>query len=226
RSVDVALTQRNMAKAGLIDAAAGERKHRRTLVDADGSRRARGQKLEHPPGAGAEIEQIAERFFADHGEERRLHALLRSMQRADRVPIRGALGEISRRLPAPRLARDFEAGAVGVDGRIGRIEAAKEIARERAARFGQTEEGPGALALPRGETSFDQKLQVARDARLRLAQNGYKLAHRQFGRFQEAEDTQPRLLAGRLEAREERRKGERRAGSLVRHKHIFMSNRT
>ncbi len=133
------------------------------------------------------------------------------MQRADRVPIRGALGEIGRRLPAPRLARDFEAGAVGVDGRIGRIETTNEIARERAARIGETEEGPGALALPRGETSLDQKLQVARDARLRLAENGHKLAHRQFGRFQEAEDAQPRLLAGRLEAREQRRKGERRA---------------
>src|SRR6202042_1487079 len=101
---------------------------------------------------------------------------------------------IGRCLPSPRLARDFEAGAVDVDGRIGRIETMNEIARQRAPRFSQTEEGPGALALPRGETSLDQKLQVARDARLRLAENGHKLAHGQFGRFQEAEDGQPRLL--------------------------------
>ena len=100
-----------------------------------------------------------------------------------------------------------------------------EIARERDARFGQTEKRPGAFALPRGEPSLDQKLQVARVARLRLAENGHKLAHGQFGHLQEAEDAQPRLLAGRLEAREQRREGERRAWSLIRHKHIFMSNR-
>ena len=86
-----------------------------------------------------------------------------------------------------------------------------ELAGQRAARLSQTEEGPGALALSRGETGLDQKLQVARDAGLRLPENGHELAHRQFGRFQEAEDAQPRLLARRLEAREQRRKGERRA---------------
>ena len=173
-------------------------------------------------GAGAEVEQIAERLFADHGDERRLDPLLRRVQRADLVPIGGARGEIGRRLLAPRLARDVEADAVGVHDRIGRIETAQPFARERPARFGEAEEGPGALALPRGEPRLDQQPEMARDARLRLAENGDQFAHRQFGGFQQAEDAQPRLLAGRLEAREQSVKAERRP-SFVRHKHIFMS---
>ena len=83
RSVDVALAQLDVAKAGLIDAAAGERQHRRALVDADRARGAGGEKLEHPPRSGAEIEQVAVRLFADHRDERRLDPLLRRVQGAD-----------------------------------------------------------------------------------------------------------------------------------------------
>ena len=161
---------------------------------------------------------------ADHGDERRLHPLLRRVKGADLVPIGSALGEIGRRLPAPGLARDFEPGAVGVDDGIGRIETAQPIARQRPARFGEAKERPRALALPHGETRLDQKLEMTRDARLRLAENGDQLAYGQFGRLDKAEDAQPRLLAGRLEARQQRQKRDRRDWSIVRHKHIFMSN--
>ena len=223
RGVDVALTQGNVPQARLIDAGARQRQHRRALVDADGARRPRGEKLEHAAGARAEIEQIAERLCADHGDERRFDPLLRRVQRADLVPIGGARGEIGRRLLAPRLARDVEADAVGVHDRIGRIETAQPFARQRSARFGEAEEGPGALALPRRETRLDQQPQMTRDARLRLAENGDELAHGEFGGFEQAEDAQPRLLAGGLEACKQGAKGERRRSSFIRHKHIFMS---
>ena len=145
------------------------------------------------------------------------------MQRADLIPIGGARGEIGRRLLAARLARNVEADAVGVHDRIGRIETAQPFVRQRPARFGETEEGPGALALARGEPRLDQQPEMARDARLRLAENGDQLAHSEFGDFQQAEDAQPRLLARRFEAREQSAKGERRRSSFIRHKHIFMS---
>ena len=70
--------------------------------------------------------------------------------------------------------------------RIGWIETAEPFARQRPARFGEAEEGPGAFALPRGQTRLDQEAQMARDARLRLAENGGKFAHRQFGGLQQA----------------------------------------
>ncbi len=64
---------------------------------------------------------------------------------------------------------------------------------------------------------------MARDARLGLAKNGDQLAHREFGDFQQAEDAQPRFLAGRFEARKESAERERRRSSFIRHKHIFIS---
>ena len=95
-------------------------------------------------------------------------------------------------------------------------------ARERPARFGEAEERPGALALPGGEPRLDQQSEMTRDARLRLAENGDQLAHREFGGFEQAENAQPGLLASRLEARKQSAKAERRR-PFVRHKHIFMS---
>ena len=107
-------------------------------------------------------------------EERRLDPLLRRMQRADPVPVRRLLGEIGRRLPAPRLARDLEPAPVGGEGRVGGVEPADEVARESAALVGEAEERPGPLALPGGEPRLDQKLQMARDARLRLAEDRHR----------------------------------------------------
>ena len=123
--------RRNVPKTGLIDAGARQRKHRRALVDADRARRPRGEKLEHAACARAKIEQIAERLFADHGDERRFDPFLRRMQRADLIPIGGARGEIGRRLLAARLARNVEADAVGVHDRVGRIETAQPFASQR-----------------------------------------------------------------------------------------------
>ena len=163
-------------------------------------------------------------FDADHGDQRRLDPFLRRVQGADLVPIDSALGEIGGSLPTPGLAHHLEPRAVGADNGIGRIETAQPVARQGAARFGEAEERPGALALPRGETRLDQELQMTRDARLRLAEDGDQFADRQFGRLKQAEDAQPRLLARRLETGEQRRKSQGSGRPIARHKHIFMSN--
>ena len=72
RGVDVALAQLHVAQAALLDARARERQHRRALVDADGAVGARREQFEHAAGAGAEIEQAADRLVADHRQDRRL----------------------------------------------------------------------------------------------------------------------------------------------------------
>jgi len=124
-------------------------------------RRPRSKKLEHAACAGAQIEQIAERLCADHGDERGFHPLLRRMQGADLIPVRGAGGEIGRRLLAARHARNVEADTVGAHDGICRIEPAQPLPRQGAARLGETKEGPGALPLPGCETRFDQQSQMA-----------------------------------------------------------------
>ena len=45
---------------------------------------------------------------------------------------------------------------------------------------------------------------MARNARLRLAENRHQFAHRQFGLAQQPEQPKPRHLAGRLEPVEQR----------------------
>ena len=133
RRVDVALAELNVLEARLIDAGAGERQHRGALVDADRADRARSEELQHPPRPGSEIEQIAERRFPEHVDQRRLDPILGGVQGADAVPVGGLLGEIGGGLPTARLAGDLEPGAVGGQRRVGRIEPAHEIAGERAA---------------------------------------------------------------------------------------------
>ena len=73
------------------------------------------------------------------------------------------------------------------------------------------------------EPRLDQQSEMARDARLRLAENSDQLAHGELGGFQEAEDAQPRFFAGRFEAGEQSAECERGRTSFIRHKHIFIS---
>ena len=115
-------------------------------------------ELQHAAGAGAKIEQGADRLVADHRHDRRLDPLLRGVQGADIVPVRRALGEIGGGLAAPRLARHVEPRAVGDEQRVGGIEARNQVAREGAALVGEPEKRPGALALALGEPGLDQQL--------------------------------------------------------------------
>ena len=195
------------------------------MIDADGAVGARREQFEHAAGAGAEIEQAADRLVADHREDRRLDPALRRVQRADGVPVGGALGEIGRRLLAPRLARRRQPRAVGGEGRVGRIDAGDQRARQRAARIGEPVERPGAFALALGEAGFDQQFQMARDARLRLAENGDEFADRQLGLAEQADQPEPRHLARRLQARQQGVKANRRRTARwrsVRHKDMLI----
>ncbi len=88
---------------------------------------------------------------------------------------------------------------------IGRIEALDQRARNfrAAAVLGQPEERPGALAEALDQPGFGQQLEMARDARLRLAQDVGEVGDGQFGLGQQRQHAQPRLLARRLERRVE-----------------------
>ena len=63
------------------------------------------------------------------------------------------------------------------------------------------------------KAGFEQQLEMTRDARLRLAENGHQFAHRQLRLGQQRIDAQPRLLANGGEAGERVRQG----GVLVGH---------
>ena len=63
----------------------------------------------------------------------------------------------------------------------------------------QTEEGPRPFAEALDQPGFRQQPQMARDARLRLAQDGGEVRYGQLRLRQQGEDAQARGLAGGLE---------------------------
>ena len=64
----------------------GQAQHLRRAVDADRLRRARAEQLDHPSGAGADIDQPAERALAQRAVDRALDLAFGDVERADLVP--------------------------------------------------------------------------------------------------------------------------------------------
>jgi AcrR family transcriptional regulator len=72
-----------------------------------------------------------------------------------------------------------------------------------AAVLGKPEECPCPLPEALDQACFNQELEVAGDARLRLAQDVGEIGNGQFGLVQEGQDPQARFLSGRLQRRVE-----------------------
>ena len=73
----------------------GQAQHFRRAVDADRLARARAEQLDHPAGAGADVDQPAERSLAERSVDRALDLAFGDMERADLVPDLGMGGEIA-----------------------------------------------------------------------------------------------------------------------------------
>jgi hypothetical protein len=156
------------------------------------------EHFQHAAGAGAEIEQRFHRPVGDRSLDRLFHRGVGDMQLADAVPFGGVFAEISLRRGRARGAHGGEPFMVARNGRIVRREPRQERAHHLSARalLGNAEESPGAFPRPLDQTGFAKKLQVARDARLRLAQNLGKVGHGQFGLCQQRQDAQPGAFPG------------------------------
>ena len=109
---------------------------------------------------------------------------------------------------APRPAARGRAASVASSGSSRAISSRASVAR--AAPLAQTEEGPRAFAEALDQPGFRQQPQMARDARLRLAQDVGEFGDRQLRLGQQGQDAQPRGLAGGLEGAVESR--ERQVG--------------
>ena len=164
----------------------------------------RPEQFEHAAGAGAEIEQRAERLVGERGADRGLHRFVGDMQLADAVPLGGMRAEIGlrrggARLRAPTASRSRSRAMVGSAGSSRVDQRARDLGA--AAVLGQAEERPGALAEALDQAGLGQQLEMARDARLRLAQDVGEVGDGQLGLGQQRQHAQARLLAGRLERR-------------------------
>ena len=175
-----------------------EAQHFRRAVDADRLRRARAEQFDHPPGAGADIDQPAERPLAKRAVDRALDLALGDVERADRVPHLGVGGEIARRRPrrgrrGPRRAgrRRRRTGRASSGSAQRRCSANSGSVRVRVGQLRNTQ----LPSLRRSsEAGVDQDLDVARDPRLALPEHLRELADRQLHRPEQREDAQPRRV--------------------------------
>src|SRR5260370_42695613 len=96
------------------------------------------------------------------------------------------------------------------------IEPGDELAGKlgAAAMLAETEEGPGSFPKPLHQPGFRQQLEMAGDARLRLAQNVGEIGDRQLGFGEQRQDAQAGRLAGSLQGTVERY--ERQLGNRIR----------
>ena len=132
----------------------------------------------------------------------------------------GALGARGARLGEPHAVRR-EHGVQGVDG-------GEELPRQGAGRprLGEPEEGPGALAAALQKARLDEQLEMAGDARLRLAEDRDDLAHGQLALGEQQQEAQPRLLRRGVERGEGGFEFEQfgigHGGSPMKYKDIYM----
>ena len=134
--------------------------------------------------------------------DRRLDRLVGDVQLADAVPFGGVAAEIGLRGVGARGPHGGQPLAVAREDRIGGIEPLDQLAGElgAAAALAQAEERPGAFAEALDQAGLGQQLQMARDARLRLAQDVGEVGDGQLGLAEQRQDAQPRALAGGLES--------------------------
>ena len=193
----------------------GQPQHFRRAVDADRLRGARPEQLDHPAGAGADVDQPAERPVAERAVDRLLDLAFGDVERADLVPHLGMGGEIARRRlrrgrrgprrAAPRRRRTAPRLAASAQRSISSNSGSVRVGVGRASGT------PSCLPCGARRTPASARiLHVARHPRLALAEHLGELADRQLHRPQQREDAQPRRIGKRLEQvgeREARRHG-------------------
>jgi hypothetical protein len=172
-SVDIALPHAAILEAGTLQPVAREQQHVERKIEAKPALDLPAEQFEHTARTGAEIEQRAERLVGKRGTDRLLDRIVGHMQFADAIPFGGVRAKISLRGGGAGLPHGGEPRAVARDGLIGGIEALDQRACNfgPSAMLGQTKKGPRALAEAFDKTGFGEKLEMARNARLRLAQD-------------------------------------------------------
>ena len=101
--VNVALPHAAMFQAGALQPVARQEQHVEREVETEPALDLRTVQFEHAPGAGAEVEQRAERFAGKRGADRGFDRVVGDVQLADAVPFRGVGAEVGLRRGGARL---------------------------------------------------------------------------------------------------------------------------
>ena len=170
---------------------------------------ARGaEQLDHPPGAGADIDQPPDRPAAERLVDRLFDLAFGDVERADLVPHLGVAGEIAvgglGALGADGLGARRVGGEQPLRRRVG--PAVDEVEHWRdALAFAERQEHPASLLAPLEHAGIGEDLQMPRNTRLALAENLRQLAHRQLHQPQQRDDPQAGRIGKRLDSIGERK---------------------
>ena len=195
--VDVALPHAAIFQAGAVEPRAGQRQHVERKIEAEAALDIAGEQFQHAAGAGAEIEQRADRLVGERGADRVLHRGVGDMQLADAVPLGGVPAEIILRGGGARGAHRGEPFAVARDDRIVGIEPRDHGAGDigGAAALAEPEKCPRAFAEALDQPGLGKQPQMARQPRLRLAQDLGEVGDGQLGLGDQRQDAQPRRFS-------------------------------
>ena len=199
--VDVALAHAAILQAGAIEPGAGQRQHVERQIEAEAALDVIGEQLQHAAGAGAEIEQRADRLVGERAADRFFHGGIGDMKFSDAVPLGGVPAEIILCRGGARGAHRGEPLAVAGDDRVVGIEPRDHRARDvgGAAALAQTEERPRAFAEALDQAGLGEEAQMPRKAGLRLAQNLGEVRDRQLGLGDQRQNAQAGGFACGLE---------------------------
>ncbi len=117
--VDVALAHAAMLQAGAVEPRARQRQHVERQIEAEAALDIAGEQFEHAAGAGAEIEQRADRLVGERGADGVFDRGIGDVELADAVPFGGMAPEIILRGGGARGAHRSQ--AVRGHGRSTRI---------------------------------------------------------------------------------------------------------
>ena len=121
------------------------------------------------------------------------------MQRPDLVPVRGVAGEVGAGLADPVLADVVQPLAVSGEFGVGGVHPVQNRLHQTPLRLGAAKavEHPGPVREALDQPGFAEQLQVARDARLAVAEDLHQFGDRQLLVGQQRQHAQPRRFARR-----------------------------
>ncbi len=195
--IHVALADGAVARARALEIDARHGEHLARQIDAERALDARRHHFEHAPGAGADVEQVVDRLVGQELDQRRLDLALADMERADAVPVLRVGAEIGFGRGAPLPLHLVEPLAVERHDRVlGRQHGDEPLGRAARAAARQAIEHPVGLAEAVEQPGLAQQFQVARHARLALAENVGQLAHGQLALGAQRQKPEPGRLGG------------------------------
>lgn len=199
QAIDVAEAHLHIGEVGAQQSIASDREHLRTDVNTHRPVRKWSDQLQHPTGARACIQEILNRCWGQKSQNRGLDILFRCVEGADTLPLIRIGAKVGRSDLRARGAHMGKACAVCF------LRAWISQGRDCLAKLcplppvGRATENPAPLLESLHQAGLAQKLEMARDTRLALADNFDQFADRELGLAQQQKQAQPRRVARRTQ---------------------------